>query len=293
MTQRTSCQGGLASSIGAGNVGCVTAEANVTGRCWGRGCCWHTAWGHGGLIPTIKQISPVSAQTCCSFWFPAVRSSLTQPAHHKTTQLSGVLATSQMSTVGTRDGQQAGPSCPTCQAGPSLGSSRPQVSPGFSRANSSQEETRQQILGETVAAVSRRDGEGGALSRPRGAVAGWRGMLWSPGCRSVPGRRLRGPFSCRGRSRGSAGLDAARLLPGRNPSAFAGFFPPAPSKSRSYNPEPGSKQAAGGCIPGDAAPPDPPSSPPPADTAVPTLTPRGRVRAVPTAPRHARLTPHL
>lgn len=38
----------------------------------------------------------------------------------------------------------------------------------------------------------------------------------------LPGWRLPGPFSHR--SHGSAGLDAAQLLPCRNPFAFTGFF---------------------------------------------------------------------
>lgn len=146
-----------------GNRGYVTAEASVTGRCWGRGCCQHTTWGHRGLILIINQISPISPQThllllSISSCFEQPDAAGIRPAHPKSVWLSGVPTAFWGSTMGTRDGQQAGPSRPARQAAPMLGNSQARVSPGFSRANSSQEQTCQQILGETVAAVSRGDG---------------------------------------------------------------------------------------------------------------------------------------
>lgn len=86
----------------------------------------------------------------------AVWSSLTQLGSMSPPQacaaLEGISATSRESAEGTR-------SLPaSCQAGPALGNSQAQVSPSFSRANSSQEQSRQQILRETVAAACRRDG---------------------------------------------------------------------------------------------------------------------------------------
>lgn len=186
VTQYTSRQGGLVSGIGAGgdgNMGHVTAEADVTGRCWGSACCPHTAWGHDDLILIINEVSLISAQTHCSSPFPAVWSSLTQPGSSQPPPRPCSSRGSQPCPGSPPRGQGTGSRQvpPACVPGrTALGSSQAQVSPGFSRANSSQEQTRQQILGETVAAVSRRDR--GLPGWPRGAVAGWQGMVPRPRC---------------------------------------------------------------------------------------------------------------
>lgn len=271
-----------------GNRGYVTAEASVTGRCWGRGCCQHTTWGHRGLILIINQISPISPQThCCSFPFPPVLSSLTQPGSGQPTPSLCGSRGSQPHSGGLPWGQEMGsrqvPPVPHARQHPCWETARLGFLQAFPEQIPPKNKPVSKFLGKGLQLLA--EGTGGSQAGPEQR---WPG---SEGC-SAPWLEAARPLLPQEPWLGRAGCGSAPSL--QESLCFHWFFfhqlhPRAGHITRGQEQNGRWGLHSRGCPPSACHLPPPP---PRADTAVPTLAPQRRVSTVPTAPRHARLPAH-
>lgn len=147
----------------------------------GQGCCQNTAWGCRDLILTVDQISLISPQAhCCPSPFCAVWSS-----QNPVSPPQGRMALRSLSHMpgGLLWGQgmasrQVPPPCVLGQT-----HTVAQFPPSFSRANSSQEQTHQQILGANGCSYEQK-GQGALRTVPRSRGRMVRDALvpWLPQC---------------------------------------------------------------------------------------------------------------